>query len=397
MLEDKRVLTVDDSPTIRSFLHTLLSLQGAHVTEANSGYHALEILATNRYDLVLLDLLLPDLDGIQVLRALREHDVETAVVMLTGMGGIKSATTAVRQGADGYIEKQDLSFGGDYTEFFYALEQALEHRAGLVAQKQLQEIKTDFYSMVTHDLRNPAGAILLSLQLLSDVSSGPLNDNQHELLEVAQSATQKLLGLINDYLDFAKLDAGFLRLDRSETNLNVLVEECARLALLQAHARRQTLSFDMPARPLIAYVDGERLKQVLDNLLSNAIKYTPEGGTIRLQLRLEDEMAVFCVCDNGGGIPPAQLSSLFTKYHRVPGAAVRGIRGTGLGLLIVKKIIEAHDGVVTAESDGIPGHGTTFTVRLPLSREDSAAAERPDSPQPGFEHRGATLAQEPAA
>ena len=153
MFSNKRVLTVDDSPTIRTFLHGLLSLHGAQVEEAGSGREALEMLAKGKYDLVLLDLLLPDVDGIQVLRGLRERDGETAVVMLTGMGGIKSATTAVSRGADGYIEKQDLSFGGDFTEFFYALEQALEHRAGLVAQKQLQEVKADFYSMVTHDLR----------------------------------------------------------------------------------------------------------------------------------------------------------------------------------------------------------------------------------------------------
>ena len=339
------------------------------MTEACSGHEALDSLAKNQYDLVLLDLLLPDVDGIQVLRGIREHDDETAVVMLTGMGGIKSATTAVRQGADGYIEKQDLSFGGDFTEFFYALEQALEHRAGLVAQKQLQEVKADFYSMVTHDLRNPTSAIRLSLQLLAEPSTGPLTENQHELIELAQGASHKLLSLINDYLDFAKIDAGYLRLDRSETNLCAIVEESARLTSIQANVRRQTLSFDLPDKPVIAYADAERLKQVLDNLISNAIKYTPEGGQIRVQLRKENGMAVFRIRDTGNGIPSAQLGALFTKYHRVPGQATRGIRGTGLGLLIVKEIAEAHGGAVVAESDGIAGHGAEFIVRLPLAHE----------------------------
>lgn len=369
MFSNKRVLTVDDSPTIRTFLHGLLSLHGAQVDEASSGREALEMLAKGKYDLVLLDLLLPDVDGIQVLRGLREHDGETAVVMLTGMGGIKSATTAVSRGADGYIEKQDLSFGGDFTEFFYALEQALEHRAGLVAQKQLQEVKADFYSMVTHDLRNPTSAVWLSLQLLTEESTGPLNADQRELIELAQGASQKLLSLINDYLDFAKIDAGYLRLDRSETNLCAIVEESARLTSIQANARHQTLTFDLPEKPIIAYADAERLKQVLDNLISNAIKYTPEGGHLGVQLRMENDMAVFRVSDDGNGIPPTQVGSLFTKYHRVPGQAVRGIRGTGLGLLIVKEIAEAHGGTVTAESDGIAGHGTQFIVRLPLAHE----------------------------
>lgn len=369
MFSNKHILTVDDSPTIRTFLHGLLSLHGAQVQEACSGREALEKLAHNRYDLVLLDLLLPDVDGIQVLAGIRERDDETAVVMLTGMGGIKSATTAVRQGADGYIEKQDLSFGGDFTEFFYALEQALEHRAGLVAQKQLQEVKADFYSMVTHDLRNPTSAVRLSLQLLEDPATGPLTADQGELIGLAQDACNKLLSLINDYLDFAKIDAGYLRLDRSETSLCTIVEESARLTSLQANTRRQTLTFDLPDRPVIAYADAERLKQVLDNLISNAIKYTPEGGQIRVQLRTENGMAVFRICDNGNGIPPAQLGALFTKYHRVPGQATRGIRGTGLGLLIVKEIVEAHGGAVAVESDGIAGHGAEFIVRLPLAHE----------------------------
>ena len=154
MFEGKRVLTVDDSATIRVFLHTLLQARGAQVEEAANGQQAVALWdAGHQYDLVILDLLLPDTDGIKLLQRLREHDDESAVVMLTGMGGIKSATAAVQKGADGYIEKQDLSVGGDSTEFFYALEQAMDRRDGIVAQKQLQQVKADFYSMVTHDLR----------------------------------------------------------------------------------------------------------------------------------------------------------------------------------------------------------------------------------------------------
>jgi len=284
------------------------------------------------------------------------------------MGGIKAAAAAVRLGADGYIEKQDLSIDGDQTEFFYALEQALEHRAGLVAQKQLVQIKTDFYSMVTHDLRNPAGAVLLSLQLLLDGEGGELTPAQRELVGIAQDATERLHKLINDYLDFAKIDAGYLRLDLGEAELGDLVESSVRLAGLQAQAREQTLSLDLPSEPVYAVVDRERLKQVLENLISNAIKYTPKGGQITVQLRVEDSHAIFRVSDTGMGIPREQLPALFSKYHRVPGTATRAIRGTGLGLLIVKEIVEAHGGTVSAESEGVPGKGSTFTVRIPLGQ-----------------------------
>lgn len=370
MLANKRVLTVDDSSTVRTFLRYVLTRQGVtQVDEAASGEEALaKWLGGQKYDLILLDLFLPDMDGIQVLKQIRERDDESAVVVITGMGGIKSATAAVRMGADGYIEKQDLSVNGDLSEFFYALEQALEHRAGLVAQKQLAQIKADFYSMITHDLRNPTGAVLLSLQLLLDGEGGELSPGQAELVNIARDATERLHRLINDYLDFAKIDAGFLRLDLAEAELNSLVESSVHLAGLQAQAREQTLSLDLPPEPVYAVVDRERLKQVLENLISNAIKYTPKGGKIVVQLRIEDDHAVFRVSDNGMGIPRDQLPALFSKYHRVPGTATRGIRGTGLGLLIVKEVVEAHGGSVSAESEGVPGKGSTFTVRIPLGQ-----------------------------
>jgi len=169
----KRVLTVDDSVTIRAFLSSLLSAHGAQVLEAENGREAMALCDSDRkFDLIILDLLLPDVDGIQVLKYIRERDDESTIVMLTGMGGIKSAIAAVQQGADGYIEKRDLSVGGDFTEFFYALQQALQHRAGLVAQKQLHKVRADFYSMVTHDLRNPASAAVLAIKLLLEGQSG---------------------------------------------------------------------------------------------------------------------------------------------------------------------------------------------------------------------------------
>ena len=187
-------------------------------------------------------------------------------------------------------------------------------------------------------------------------------------------AAQRLFRLINDYLDFAKIDAGYLRLDLAEVDLIQVVESSARFAYLKAQARRQHLALDLPPGPVMAQADAERLKQVLDNLLSNAIKYTPERGQITLALRVEGEQAVLQVSDTGRGIPKAALPQLFTKYHRVPGEATRGILGTGLGLLIVKEIVEAHGGSVQVASDGVPGSGSVFTIRIPL-RYDPAAIQ----------------------
>lgn len=369
MLKGKRILIVDDSPTIRKFLRNLLGRNAAEdIGEAGSGREALGLFESGRqFDLVLLDLMLPDIDGMEVLQEIRKISEQCAIVMITGAGGIKSATMAVKQGADGYIGKQDLTLGNDPSDFYFALEQALERRAGLFAQKELQQFKSDFYSMITHDLRNPTGTILLSTEMLLRGEAGPLSAEQLEVVSIANNAAHKLLNLVSNYLDYAKIDAGFLRLDMSEVELGNVVESSAQLARIQAHAKEQALTLDLPPAPVYARADAERLKQVLDNLISNAIKFTPRGGSVAVQLQVNGAAneASFRVSDNGPGIPPEQLPNLFSKYHRVRGQGTRGVQGTGLGLLIVKEIVTSHGGSVRAESEG-DGKGAAFIVTLPL-------------------------------
>jgi signal transduction histidine kinase/HPt (histidine-containing phosphotransfer) domain-containing protein len=373
MLHHKHVLIIDDSDTIRTYLENVLTQKGAFVVDgAATGEEGLARCAAQAYDLILLDLLLPDTDGIELLKNIRTRNEVSTIVMITGYGGVKSAITAVQMGADGYIEKQNItSTLKDHVEFLYALDQAMEHRAGLFAKKQLEQIRADFYAMVTHDLRNPTSLILMATDMLLNEDSEP--PQQQQLIYMINQAANRLVRLINDYLDFAQIDAGFLRLDVGEVDLIQVVESSAGFAHLQAQARQQTLVLDVPPGPVSAWVDAERLKQVLDNLLSNAIKYTPEGGQITLRLAVEEGQAVFSVSDTGSGIPPQHLPRLFAKYHRVPGEATRGIVGSGLGLLIVKEIVEAHGGTVQAASEGIPGKGTTFTVRIPLQRDQVMA------------------------
>jgi signal transduction histidine kinase len=375
MLQEKRVLMVDDSSTIRLFLRSVLSHTGAVVEEATSGEQALHLLQANpSYDLILLDLILPDMDGIEVLHRLREVDTSTAVVVLTGMGGIKSATAAVREGADGYMEKKDLAVGSDHTEFFYALEQAIEHRTGLVAQRQLQQFKTDFYSMITHDLRNPAGGVLLALQLLTWDETENLTPSQKGLISLATQAAQQLNDLINDYLDFAKIDAGFLRIEPTKTEIGAILDSALQILSVQAQTRSQQLNVFMPAAPVCAWVDGQRLKQVFENLISNAIKYTPDGGRIDVTLTADHDWVTVEVKDNGLGISAAQMEGLFSKYHRGASHSVRAIRGTGLGLYVVKEIVDAHGGTITAQSEGIAGKGSVFTLRVPVSQPQQTSA-----------------------
>ncbi|NJK44877.1 MAG: response regulator [Pleurocapsa sp. SU_196_0] len=152
----RRVLSVDDSSLVRSALRRIFTEAGAGIEEARGGAEALErFKEIGKYDLVLLDVNMPDMTGIELLPHLRERSTEVAVVMLTSEDDVKTAIAAIQQGADGYIQKQDLPLEGDRSAFFHALEQAREARAGIVARQQLESLKADFYSMVTHDLKTP--------------------------------------------------------------------------------------------------------------------------------------------------------------------------------------------------------------------------------------------------
>jgi signal transduction histidine kinase len=373
-LKGLRVLTVDDSRAIRAFLQELLEPHVASVVVASDGAETRSAFGTGgNFDLVLLDLVLPDADGMDLLRVLRRLDADCAIVMITGAGGVHSATAAVLDGADGYIEKQHLTTAGENAQFFYALAQAVEHRAGVVAARRLESMKADFYSMVTHDLRNPAGNVLVSLKMLLAGKAGPLEPRQTSLAQLAFRSAEKFVNLINDYLDYAKIDAGYLRLDLADGDLSAIARSAVEQARMQADVKHQTISLDTPYS-IPAFIDTRKVEQVLDNLISNAIKYTPDDGGIEVTITVAGDRAIVRVADTGSGIPADQLVHLFTKYHRVPGRETAAIQGTGLGLLIIKEIVEAHGGTVRAESDGVSGNGSRFIVDLPLRPESSLAA-----------------------
>lgn len=394
MFEHKSVLIIDDSDTVRTYLKNVLAPKGAVVEGAATGHEGLELCAQRAFDLILLDLIMPDSDGIEVLKAIRTKNDTSTVVMITGHGGIRSAIAAVQLGADGYIQKQDITATlQDHVEFLYALGQAMEHRAGIVAQKQLDQIRADFYSMITHDLRTPTTQIMMASGTLIDDATEPLTPRQKELVVMIFEAAERMMRLTSDYLDFAKLNAGYVRLELDEVDLKEVVETSVRFMRLQAQAKQLALTLDLPADPVLATVDAQRLGQVFDNLLSNAVKYTPENGEISVTLRRTDAHATVEVCDTGIGIAPDQLPHLFTKYHRIPGKSTKGISGTGLGLVIVKEIIEAHGGSVRVDSQGIPGQGTTFTFEIPLrpTAGTADASRSPSSVKPAISTGGLEL------
>ncbi|MDA8130575.1 MAG: hybrid sensor histidine kinase/response regulator [Elusimicrobia bacterium] len=241
----------------------------------------------------------------------------------------------------------------------------------LTARRELEYNRGEFISRVSHELRSPLTIVRESMDLIYDGSTGPVSQQQKELLRMGLDNVTRLNGLIDSLLDITKMEAGVMPMDVAETDLRALLASTAEDYVRLAAERSVKLDRLLPAGPMTAYCDANKLRQVLDNLVSNAIKFTPEAGKITLSLSPMEGQALFCVENTGPGIQPEDLPKLFGKFTQLNNTGAAGIKGTGLGLAISRGIMEMHGGSIWAESE--PGGWCKFFALLPLrSFSDSA-------------------------
>ena len=223
--------------------------------------------------------------------------------------------------------------------------------------------------IVSHEMRGPLTTIKGYLQLILRGEAGPLDVELSQILSMVSENTQRLASLVDDLLDLSHLESGQVSLDERPVNITALIY-CAYCDLeRQAEERGICLQTEVPDVPLRVFGDEGRLLQVLSNLGSNAVKFTPAGGEITLWARLEGERVVFGVTDTGIGIAAGDQKKLFTKFFRAREAAQRKIPGTGLGLCITRRLVEAQGGNIAIESK--PGRGTTVRVAFPAYSQNS--------------------------
>jgi phosphoserine phosphatase RsbU/P len=311
---------------------------------------------------------------VQGLLGISEADSFVGVPLVAG-GAVKGLLGVVRSGVDPCTEEEEWLLSAVADQVAVAIENSrLEEEVrkvrteGVEAAREAGEsgdAKDRALATLSHDLRSPLNAIDSYAELMEMEILGPVTDRQREALGRIRLGGRHLLGVLQNVLEMARIEAGVVRVNTESVQLARVIEEAATIVRHDAMAREQTLQIE-PGEGVFARADPDRIRQVLINLLGNAIKYTPERGSIRIGAARDRNgkgSATIFVSDTGPGIPPKHLEAIFEPYYRVVGAESGTPEGAGLGLAISRELIRQMGGELTAESE--PGAGATFIVRLP--------------------------------
>jgi signal transduction histidine kinase len=373
-----RILVIDDELGLREGCRRALKRQGYEVEVAATGQEGLVKVQADHFDLVLVDVMMPDISGIDLLQIIHGHAPDTVCIIITGYATVELAVAAMKMGAYDFVAKP---FSDDILILAVGkglegrrLEQEarrlrhIEEEAGRLANEkamleELNRVKSAFMRKVAHELRAPIAAIQSFLNSILEGYGSP--ETQHLMEQKAAERAGELLELVDDLLNLSRIKDVKLEPIKRELNLATVLDDVLSLHGPEAAEKQITLEVECQTCPPIS-ADPVYIKQLWTNLISNAIKYTPKGGRVTVRLFPQAETIVGQVADTGIGIAKEDLPRLFEEFFRTEQAKAFAQHGTGLGLAIVKQIVQEYGGEIQVESE--PGIGTTFTFRLPTGR-----------------------------
>jgi signal transduction histidine kinase/CheY-like chemotaxis protein len=256
-----------------------------------------------------------------------------------------------------------------------------ELRSLLDSLRDADQRKTEFLATLAHELRNPLAPLSTALSLLARKKPSP--EESRKYYELMRRQVEHMVRLVNDLMEVSRITRGKIELQMGSVLLDAVIEDAIELSRPLVERAGHTLSVELTGDPLVVRGDAVRLTQVFSNLLNNAAKYTPPGGRVQVIARQQERNAVVEVRDTGTGLSPDMLKSIFDMFVQVSGTAKAAQGGLGIGLTLVKSLVELHGGSVEAASEGL-GHGATFTVRLPLAKTMPPAHSRRPLSQDGW-------------
>ena len=489
-LEGVHILVVDDERIIREGAERILAKEGWKTTIAENGERGLELIKNDEFQILLLDLMMPGISGMEVLKTVRETHPNLLVVVITGYATIENAVSAMKSGAYDFIPKpftpdqlrivvrraldklnlereaellrierekslqdianeksktltiinhmadgvlvtdqngyivlnnpavtrmleleeesplgkhfsewtknenltqmlekvlnmesthgrgisQEIAWGDPPKSFFIAHSAPVRSEGGeifgsvtifndVTRFKELDQMKSEFVDMVSHELRSPLSSIRQKLSLIIDGFTGEINEEQKQIVSRVQHRIDGLIGMISNLLDLSRIEAGRLVQQKERIALPEIIDEVVDLIAQEAEKKGLRFEVTIDSQLFPIHADRQSMETVITNLLSNAVKYNREGGRVSINAQNRGEFIEIKVVDNGVGISKENLPRIFDKFYRIRTDYTRKVIGSGMGLPLVKAIIEAHFGTITVESK--PGEGTTFAVLLP--------------------------------
>jgi PAS domain S-box-containing protein len=477
--EQAKILVVDDESRIRDACKLVLGEQGFEVSLASDGDQGVAMIQKEHFDVILVDLMMPGLSGLEVLSFVREKHPHTVVIVITGYATLEHSIEAMKKGAFDFIPKpftpeqlrtvvakaikynralqdiadsnsrlkmlvnslmdgvlaldrdrrvvlanpaflhmidyhgesmigrsidelpvgetlrsmidealmmasdtftelaEEVSWGeGDAKRIFRAKCTPFRSRTGvnigtitvlndITALKELDQLKSDFVSLVCHEVRSPMNSLMMQIQVLLDGLAGELSVKQREILTRATAKMGGLTDMVSELLDLSRIESGLITSEKEQLDFEALLREQVEFHSPGAAEQGSTIDLQTGGALPRVFANKRGMEEVLTNLITNAIKYSPKGSMIIVSSQVENEYLRTSVSDNGYGIPKEDLERVFDRFYRVKDENTRMQQGTGLGLSLVKSIVESHHGIVRIDST--IGEGSTFTVLIPIN------------------------------
>ena len=360
MSNKSNILIIDDDEIMLDSCCQVFIKEGYDTETAEDGDTGLQKFRDKNPDLVLVDLKMPGKNGMEVLEELKTMDPNCVAIVITGYATIESAVEAMKHGAYDFLPKP---FTPD--ELRIIVKRGLERRQYIKETEKLraekENLRKNFVLMTSHELRSPLAAVQQNLMVITGGMVGEIPEKANQMLLRMRYRIKGLITLISDWLDLSRIESGESTLKMEPVDLRSVLREVIDLLGPLADENKVTLLFKEPDKFQAIEGNKETLQMLFTNLIHNGIKYNKEGGNVVTSLYIEEEVIKVIIKDTGVGIPKDKLPLIFEQFYRVKDK--KPVEGSGLGLSIVKKIVEMHSGTIEVESE--VGKGTSFSVYLP--------------------------------
>ncbi len=362
-----KILIIDDEEIVLDSCSHILKGSGYQIVTAHDGMTGVETMKQENPDLIFVDLKMPGISGLEVLAKIQEYDATIVPIVITGFATVSSAVEAMKMGAYDFLPKP---FTPD--EMRLIARRAIDKR-NLVLEtirlrKEKELLREQFAAIVSHELKSPLGAVQQSLFGLSSDLADSLSEEQKNKILRLQSRIADLIKLVNTWLRAISVDISTIRENFGPTSIVDTISKA--IESVQQHAVRKDITIKTSIKEPLGIINGNEvtLVEALVNIIGNAVKYTQMGGLITIVAQKYKDEILVEIKDNGVGISTDDLPHIFDDFY-VGKASSGDERRSGVGLAITKRIVEAHDGSITVDSE--VGRGSTFTLHLPVLKQEN--------------------------